>query len=92
MQTSWCSGQHQDLKETPQRSIYFLMTLDNFRLGPIASPDELEELWAIDNAAYGATSITYEKFQDWWRAYPPGLLVLIFSFSMWQTVKSSFLC
>jgi hypothetical protein len=35
-----------------------------------------EELWAIDNSAYGAASITYEKFRDWWRAYPPGLMVL----------------
>src|SRR5271166_1494547 len=36
------------------------------------TPSELEELWAIDNSAYGAASITYEKFRDWWRAYPPG--------------------
>jgi hypothetical protein len=32
--------------------------------------------WAIDNSAYGTASIAYEKFLDWWRAYPPGLLVL----------------
>jgi len=51
-------------------------TTHQFRLGPICSQDELEELWAIDNSAYGAASITYEKFLDWWRAYPPGLLVL----------------
>jgi hypothetical protein len=42
----------------------------------ISSSDELEELWAIDNSAYGAASITFEKFLDWWRAYPQGLLVL----------------
>jgi hypothetical protein len=51
-------------------------TTHQFRLGPICSQDELEELWAIDNSAYGAASITYEKFRDWWRAYPPGLMVL----------------
>ncbi len=51
-------------------------TTHQFRLGSISSPDELEELWAIDNSAYGTASITYEKFLDCWRAYPPGLLVL----------------
>jgi hypothetical protein len=33
-----------------------------FRFGSISSPDELTELWAIDNSAYGAASISYEKF------------------------------
>src|SRR5271166_4495730 len=47
-----------------------------FRFGSISSPDELTELWAIDNSTYGAASITCEKFRDWWRAYPPGLLAL----------------
>jgi hypothetical protein len=47
-----------------------------FRLGSISAPDELAELWAIDKTAYGEASITYEKFQDWWCAYPPGLMVL----------------
>jgi hypothetical protein len=51
-------------------------TTHQFRLGPICSQDEFEELRAIDNSAYGAASITYEKFRDWWRAYPPGLMVL----------------
>src|SRR5271165_2958795 len=36
-----------------QEGLNFLST----RLGPICSQDELEELWAIDNAAYGAASI-----------------------------------
>ena len=40
-------------------------TTHQFRLGSISSPDQLEELWAIDNTAYGAASITYEKFHDW---------------------------
>jgi hypothetical protein len=48
----------------------------SFPTRSISSPDQLEELWAIDNSAYGAASITYEKFRDWWRAYPPSLLVL----------------
>ena len=47
-----------------------------FRLGSISAPDELAELWAIDKTAYGEASITYEKFRDWWLAYPPGLMVL----------------
>src|SRR5208282_1516059 len=54
---------------------FFLMT-NTFGLGSISSPDELEELWAIDKSAYGAASIPFEKFLEWWRAYPPGLLVL----------------
>ena len=49
---------------------------NTFGLGSISSPDELEELWAIDKSAYGAASIPFEKFLEWWRAYPPGLLVL----------------
>ena len=36
------------------------------RVGPVRSPAELEDLWAIDNAAYGEASITCERFQDWW--------------------------
>src|SRR5258707_10804381 len=39
---------------------------------------ELEDLWEIDNAAYGEASITYEKFQDWWFSYPSGLHALFF--------------
>jgi hypothetical protein len=47
-----------------------------FLVGSIACQDQLEELWAIDSAAYGAASITYHKFRDWWRAFPSGLQVL----------------
>jgi len=48
------------------------------RVGPVRSPAELEDLWAIDNAAYGEASITYEKFQDWWSSFPLGLRALFF--------------
>jgi hypothetical protein len=48
------------------------------RVGPVRSPAELEDLWAIDSAAYGEASITYEKFQDWWSCFPPGLRALFF--------------
>jgi hypothetical protein len=48
------------------------------RVGPIRSPAELEDLWAIDNAAYGEASITYERFQDWWSSFPLGLRALFF--------------
>ena len=44
----------------------------------IRSAAELEDLWEIDNAAYGEASITYEKFQDWWFSYPSGLHALFF--------------
>jgi hypothetical protein len=44
----------------------------------IRSTAELEDLWEIDNAAYGEASITYEKFQDWWFSYPSGLHALFF--------------
>jgi hypothetical protein len=48
------------------------------RVGAIRSPAELEELWAIDGAAYGEASITYEKFRDWWSSFPSGLRALFF--------------
>src|SRR5258708_19775524 len=46
------------------------------QVGSIACQDQLEELWAIDSAAYGAASITYDKFREWWRGFPSGLQVL----------------
>ena len=49
------------------------------RVGPVRSPAELEDLWAIDSAAYGEASITYEKFQDWWSSFPLGLAGFVFS-------------
>ena len=48
------------------------------RVGPVRSPAELEDLWAIDNAAYAEASITYERFQDWWSSFPLGLRALFF--------------
>jgi hypothetical protein len=48
------------------------------RVGPVRSPAELEDLWAIDSAAYGEASITYEKFRDWWSSFPLGLRALFF--------------
>jgi hypothetical protein len=47
-------------------------------VGHIRSQAELEDLWEIDNAAYGEASITYEKFHDWWFSYPSGLHALFF--------------
>jgi hypothetical protein len=44
----------------------------------LRSTAELEDLWEIDNAAYGEASITYQKFQDWWFSYPSGLHALFF--------------
>jgi hypothetical protein len=35
-------------------------------------------LWAIDSAAYGEASITYERFKDWWSSFPLGLRALFF--------------
>jgi hypothetical protein len=48
------------------------------RVGPVRSPAELEDLWAIDSVAYGEASITYEKFQDWCSSFPLGLRALFF--------------
>jgi hypothetical protein len=44
----------------------------------IQSSAELEDLWEIDNAAYGEASITYGKFKDWWMSFPSGLYALFF--------------
>jgi hypothetical protein len=49
---------------------------DQLRVEAIRSPAELQELWAIDSAAYGEASITLETFMGWWRSYPSGLKVL----------------
>jgi hypothetical protein len=45
-------------------------TPQEFRLGTICSPEEFEQLWAIDREAYGQTSITYDKFNDCWPSFP----------------------
>ena len=46
------------------------------RVEAIQSPAELQELWAIDKAAYGEASLTYEQFLDWWSSFPLGLWAL----------------
>jgi hypothetical protein len=51
---------------------------DQLRVDAIRSTAELKELWAIDKAAYGEASITYEKFLDWWSSFPLGLWALFF--------------
>ena len=51
-------------------------TVQKFRIGEIRSPAELKTLWAIDDSAYGETSITFDHFLSLWKAYPPGLRVL----------------
>ena len=51
---------------------------EHLHVGHIRSRAELEDLWEIDNAAYGEASITYEKFHDWWFSYPSGLHALFF--------------
>lgn len=33
---------------------------------------------AIDRAAYGETSISFERFLDWWSAFPRGSQALFF--------------
>ena len=48
------------------------------RVGQIRSNAELEDLWAIDNEAYGEASISYETFREWWRSFSPGLQALFF--------------
>jgi len=51
---------------------------EHLRVGHIRSGGELHDLWAIDSEAYGEASITYEKFEDWWRSYPSGLRAIFF--------------
>ena len=51
---------------------------EHLRVGHIRSCAELHDLWAIDNEAYGEASITYEKFEDWWRSFPSGLRAIFF--------------
>jgi hypothetical protein len=48
------------------------------RVGSIRSPAELQDLWAIDKAAYKEASITYERFHQWWSSFPLGLRALFF--------------
>jgi len=36
----------------------------------------LFDLWNIDEAAYGSDSISFEQFEEMWRAFPNGLHVL----------------
>ncbi len=45
-------------------------THEHLHVGHIRSSAELEDLWAIDNEAYGEASITYERFKDWWQVLP----------------------
>ena len=49
---------------------------NRFRVGPIPSPAALFDLWKIDNTAYGSDSISFEQFEEMWRAFPNGLHVL----------------
>jgi hypothetical protein len=51
---------------------------EHLGVGHIRSCAELHDLWAIDSEAYGQASITYEKFEDWWRSYPAGLWAIFF--------------
>ena len=51
---------------------------EHLRVGHIRSCGELRDLWTIDHQAYGEASITYDKFEDWWRCYPFGLHALFF--------------
>jgi hypothetical protein len=51
---------------------------EHLHVRPIQSSAELEDLWEIDNAAYGEASITYEKFKEWWMSFPSGLYALFF--------------
>jgi hypothetical protein len=53
-------------------------THQHLRVGHVRSLGELEDLWAIDNEAYGEASITYERFKDWWLSFPLGLNALFF--------------
>jgi hypothetical protein len=51
---------------------------EHLRVGHIRSCAELHDLWAIDREAYGEASITYEKFEDWWRSFASGLRAIFF--------------
>jgi hypothetical protein len=51
---------------------------EHLHVRQIQSSAELEDLWEIDNAAYGEASITYEKFKNWWMSFPSGLSALFF--------------
>ena len=48
------------------------------RVGAIRSPVELRSLWATDCTAYGEASISFERFLDWWSAFPRDLQALFF--------------
>jgi hypothetical protein len=54
------------------------------RVGPVRSPAELEDLWAIDKAAYEEASITYERFDEWWASFPLGLRPCFSGTELWE--------
>lgn len=53
-------------------------THQHLRVGQVWSLGELEDLWTVDNEAYGDKSIAYDKFKDWWLSFPIGLHALFF--------------
>lgn len=53
-------------------------THQHLRVGQVRSLGELEDLWTVDNEAYGDKSIAYDKFKDWWLSFPIGLHALFF--------------
>jgi hypothetical protein len=51
---------------------------EHLHVRQIQSSAEREDLWEINNAAYGEASITYEKFKNWWMSFPSGLSAVFF--------------
>jgi hypothetical protein len=66
------------------KTTFFHSVAPPFDLGTTCSIEhssgcaELHDLWAIDNEAYREASITYAKFEDWWRSYSHGLRAIFF--------------
>lgn len=65
---------------------------------PIATPNELRELYEIDAVAYGEADIGFELFQRWWLAHDTGLYALfaqedqiLGAIGIWPTTKAFYI-
>jgi len=67
-----------------------------FEVRNLNSVEELRELWKIDDENYGESSISFELFRSWWRAYPCGLYAIFDSqkivggLGLWPLKKKTF--
>jgi hypothetical protein len=57
-----------DLLNQPKPKLY---------IQPVASVEQLQQLWAIDKDAYLDCSLSFEAFKEWWERYEFGSRILL---------------